>query len=458
MGQLPRWARPEYKCSAGRSDGWLASERLAARLAQNLPLGTRTRRSQPWHSRSVTHGDRRSRFPVDMKQQIVELENRNAELERTNRRLKLEFERAQRLALLDPLTGLGNRRYFDSVVPSELQRAARTRKPLTLFICDVDYFKHFNDSHGHDVGDALLIEVANVLRKFCRRGGDLAIRYAGDEFALLLPDVPRNMAVRFAYNLRIAVQAISSSIAIGASPSAPPLVSAAAVFRDAEPCTAANLAAVADRALYRAKGAGRNRSVLALCRGSAGKLNRPPAIVSRRSRERCKDAAGASNYPPGAAGPNLIGPAMINEPLADNSWMSERSYIEAVSRQLRAARPGANGHAVDDAQDGARRPTASHRAALSLGKQIGRGRLGDIYEGLDQTSGDLGVDRRVAIQLIDEPHRSCTERRGRARARFGLACGRASQRGQDSRFREGSAYVFRRNGLARGRIAALGAR
>ena len=129
------------------------------------------------------------RFPIDMKQQIMELENRNAELERTNRRLKVEFERAQRLALLDPLTGLGNRRYFDSVVPSELQRAARTGKPLTLFICDVDYFKHFNDSHGHDVGDALLIEVANVLRKFCRRGGDLAIRYAGDEFALLLPGV-----------------------------------------------------------------------------------------------------------------------------------------------------------------------------------------------------------------------------------------------------------------------------
>jgi diguanylate cyclase (GGDEF)-like protein len=212
-----------------------------------------------------------NRFPVDMKQQIVELENRNAELERTNRRLKVEFERAQRLALLDPLTGLGNRRYFDSVVPSELQRAARTGKPLTLFICDVDYFKHFNDSHGHDVGDALLIEVANVLRTFCRRGGDLAIRYAGDEFALLLPDVPRHMAVRFAYNLRIAVQAISVVHRNRRIAERATLSIGGAVFRDAEPCTAATLATVADRALYRAKGAGRNRSVLALCRGSAVK-------------------------------------------------------------------------------------------------------------------------------------------------------------------------------------------
>ena len=94
---------------------------------------------------------------------------------------------------------------------------------------------------------------------------------------------------------------------------------------------------------------------------------------------------------------------MINEPLADRSWMSERSYIEAVSRQVRAARMGANGHAVDDAPEGARRPTAPHRAALSAREAIGRGRLGEIFEGLDQTSGDLGVDRRVAIQLIDEP-------------------------------------------------------
>jgi len=205
---------------------------------------------------------------LDPLQQIADLECKIADLEETNRRLKREFERAQRLALLDPLTGLGNRRYFDSVVPSELHRAARTGKPLTLFICDVDNFKHFNDAHGHDIGDALLTEVAHVLRQYCRRGGDLAIRYAGDEFALLLPGVHRHMAVRFAYNLRAAVQSVSVNCGSRHVARHVTLSIGGAVFRDTRPCPAATLVAVADRALYRAKRAGRNRGSFALCRGT----------------------------------------------------------------------------------------------------------------------------------------------------------------------------------------------
>ncbi len=99
---------------------------------------------------------------------------------------------------------------------------------------------------------------------------------------------------------------------------------------------------------------------------------------------------------------------MINEPFADRSGMSERSYIEAVSRQIRAARPGANGHAFERSpqDDTPVDPTSPRRLIARrylLGQRIGRGRLGEIYEGLDQASGELGVDRRVAIQLIDEP-------------------------------------------------------
>jgi two-component system, chemotaxis family, response regulator WspR len=216
------------------------------------------------HSRTTLHA-----LTIDPFQQIADLESRNAELAETNRQLKRDFQRVQRLAYLDPLTGLGNRRYFDSVAASELQRAARTRKPLTLFICDVDNFKHFNDAHGHDMGDVLLTEVATVLRKHCRRGGDLAIRYAGDEFALLLPGVHRHMAVRFAAKLRAAVQA--ASISYGGHPIAErvTLSVGAAVFRGIEPCPATALVTAADRALYRAKRAGRNRSVIALCPGSS---------------------------------------------------------------------------------------------------------------------------------------------------------------------------------------------
>ena len=204
---------------------------------------------------------------IDPFQYIANLELKNAELAETNQQLKRDLRRVQRLAYLDSLTGLGNRRYFDSVAASELQRAARTRKPLTLFICDVDNFKHFNDAHGHDMGDVLLTEVGTVLRKHCRRGGDLAIRYAGDEFALLLPGVHRHMAVRFAAKLRAAIQAVSISRGGHPIDERVTLSVGGAVFRGIEPCAATALVTAADRALYRAKRAGRNRSVISLCPG-----------------------------------------------------------------------------------------------------------------------------------------------------------------------------------------------
>jgi len=200
-------------------------------------------------------------------EQISGLEVRNAELEETNRRLQHALERVQRLAYLDPLTGLGNRRYFDSVVPSELRRAVRARKPLTLFICDVDNFKLCNDVHGHDGGDALLIEVAHVLRTYCRRGGDLAIRYAGDEFALLLPGVQRSMAKVFADGLRDAVRRLSVPFGLNRLVDGVTLSIGGVTLRGGtQPCEAARLVTLADRALYRAKRSGRDRAVLVVCR------------------------------------------------------------------------------------------------------------------------------------------------------------------------------------------------
>jgi diguanylate cyclase len=194
---------------------------------------------------------------------IATLEARNAELEETNRRLLLDIERLQRLVYLDPLTGLGNRRHFDTVAGSELRRAVRTGKPLSLLICDVDHFKQCNDRYGHDGGDRVLVEIADILRQFCRRGGDLAIRYAGDEFALLLPGARPKTLVEFAGGLRAAVRGVRldadggerASISIGG-----------ATFFGTEPCAVAQLVRAADRALYRAKRAGRNRAEFTICR------------------------------------------------------------------------------------------------------------------------------------------------------------------------------------------------
>jgi two-component system, chemotaxis family, response regulator WspR len=193
------------------------------------------------------------------------LEVRNAELEEANRRLRANLERAERLAHMDPLTGLSNRRYFDAVARSELKRAARTRVPLTLFICDVDYFKSCNDVHGHEAGDAVLVRIAEVLRSFCRRGGDLAIRYGGDEFALLLPGVGTRAAARLADGLREAVQ--RSAIQVGRNEVLRhiTLTIGSATFRGAPACPTTDLVNAADRALYRAKRDGRNRTAIVAC-------------------------------------------------------------------------------------------------------------------------------------------------------------------------------------------------
>ncbi len=203
----------------------------------------------------MTSATIKSRFP-----QVSTLRREKAALERENRHLRSELRRLERLAYLDPLTGLGNRRHLDIVARSELSRAVRSGTALTLLSCDVDRFKDWNDRYGHDAGDALLVEIGRVLKRFCRRGGDLAVRYGGDEFALLLPGISRDDAGPFADRLRGAVTSVSLSI--------PPATAAARVsisiggvtFQAREARPLGKLLEAADAALYRAKQAGRDRA------------------------------------------------------------------------------------------------------------------------------------------------------------------------------------------------------
>jgi PleD family two-component response regulator len=121
-------------------------------------------------------------YGSDLFRRISNLETANAGLAETNRRLRADLQRLQKLAYLDPLTGLGNRRYFACCIDSELRRAARTHSPTALIICDIDEFKRYNDRYGHCGGDAVLIAVGATLKQFCRRGGDLAIRRSGTRY------------------------------------------------------------------------------------------------------------------------------------------------------------------------------------------------------------------------------------------------------------------------------------
>ena len=173
--------------------------------------------------------------------------------------LQQREQRLQEQAISDPLTGLYNRRYLNEFLPRELARSARSSMPLAVLLIDLDHFKRVNDSLGHEAGDIVLTAVGNLLRGNVR-GSDIACRYGGEEFALILPDTGADAARRRAEDIRLAISTLSLIYA------RQPLgrVTASfgiAVFPDHAQDTD-DLLRVADTALYAAKGAGRNRIVI----------------------------------------------------------------------------------------------------------------------------------------------------------------------------------------------------
>ena len=117
------------------------------------------------------------------------------QLEKSNRKL-------EKLSMLDGLTGIANRRHFDSSFEEEYQRARQTQSPLSLILIDIDYFKLFNDTYGHQPGDDCLKQVASVLENECKKSTDLAARYGGEEFVILLPDTSAQSALLVANRIR----------------------------------------------------------------------------------------------------------------------------------------------------------------------------------------------------------------------------------------------------------------
>jgi two-component system chemotaxis family response regulator WspR len=164
----------------------------------------------------------------------------------------------QKLAALDALTGIANRRRFDEVMVTEWHRGQRDAKPLSLLMCDVDCFKLYNDSLGHLAGDLCLKKVAAVLTENLKRPADLAARYGGEEFAIVLPETTAEGALAVAESCRSHLQALAIehpeteakvlSMSVGVATMVPSGQS-----------SITNLIAMADKALYSAKSGGRNR-------------------------------------------------------------------------------------------------------------------------------------------------------------------------------------------------------
>lgn len=162
------------------------------------------------------------------------------------------------LAATDPLTGLSNRRSLLDRAEQALAHARRTGEPMALVLGDIDHFKHINDAHGHEVGDRAIVHVATLLTRCCR-SQDIAARWGGEEFLVLLPATNPNAAATLAERLREAVAqqplaqedgAVAVTLSLGVTE-----------VRAQEPLTSA--IARADQALYRSKEAGRNRVTVA---------------------------------------------------------------------------------------------------------------------------------------------------------------------------------------------------
>ena len=173
------------------------------------------------------------------------------------------YEQLRQLAISDGLTQLANRRRFDNYLNSEWRRLAREQQPLSLILCDLDYFKAYNDTYGHLAGDFCLQVVAGILRDVVKRPADLAARYGGEEFAVILPNTSIRGAVYIGEQIRTSVQTLK--IPHSQSPIGQYVTLSLGVASQIPECdsTPKKLITAADRALYRAKAQGRDCAIAA---------------------------------------------------------------------------------------------------------------------------------------------------------------------------------------------------
>lgn len=164
---------------------------------------------------------------------------------------------------IDGLTQIANRRAFDLRLANEWQRLAREKAPMSLLLCDVDFFKRYNDRYGHSVGDTCLKAVAKGIESCIRRPADLAARYGGEEFGVILPNTQKEGAIHIAEQICQAVASLQIphessyvndhvTISVGVSTTLPEY-----------PISPKTLIESADKGLYLAKNQGRDRAVFA---------------------------------------------------------------------------------------------------------------------------------------------------------------------------------------------------
>jgi diguanylate cyclase (GGDEF)-like protein len=202
--------------------------------------------------------------PIVLKQRIRRL----LEQARLYRELEAANRRLQRLAFLDDLTQVANRRSFDEVLNREWRRMSREQLPLSILFCDLDCFKSYNDTYGHQAGDICLQKVAEALRSAAKRPADLVARYGGEEFAVILPNTRPEGAVCVAEEMRRKIKELAiehrNSLVISSSKEESPIVTLSIGVTCIVPQSlwkATIALTAADAALYQAKTQGRDRTI-----------------------------------------------------------------------------------------------------------------------------------------------------------------------------------------------------
>lgn len=183
--------------------------------------------------------------------QVEELQSLNQQLQQTNQDL-------EQLASMDQLTRIANRRRFDEYLQSEWARSNRVPRHLSLILCDIDFFKAYNDTYGHPAGDSCLVQVAQLLSRAAKRQNDLVARYGGEEFAIILPDTDCSGAICVAQRI---IQLLEQSHLPHKASNIAPYVTVSIGISTMMPEKTQplpNLVTTTDQALYHSKQGGRN--------------------------------------------------------------------------------------------------------------------------------------------------------------------------------------------------------
>lgn len=222
----------------------LGANDYLVKLPDRLELLARIR----YHSRAYLNQVQRDQAYAALRESQQNLLEANLEL--------------QRLTRVDGLTGLSNRRYFDEYLAAEWSRAARTGSTAAVLMIDVDEFKRYNDSYGHLAGDEILKTVGRTLQLHCRQASDLAARFGGEEFAIVLLDTPLTRVEQLGKDLCHSIEALRMGHSASTVSAYVTVSIGGALAVPAEGASPMLLIDAADKALYQAKAAGKNRAIV----------------------------------------------------------------------------------------------------------------------------------------------------------------------------------------------------